>query len=394
MRIALLTDGLFPYKIGGMQKHSLFLAAHLAKLGGEVDLYFIVDGNPAHLDPKPETLIEAEDHLKINYHALSRPEVPYFPGHYLRQSYLISKKLIAALQLNQPVDFIYAQGLTAWYPLQSKKKKLGLAPIGVNPHGLEMFQLAGSWKAAMKQRMMRWAMSDNLKKAPFVFSLGEGMSKLLLDIGINEKNILLSPNGIASGWMSREASAHHKPIQFLFVGRYEFRKGVEELHAVLRRLLDANQPFVFHLVGPIPKEKRIEHPSLKYWGAIQDEKQLQSIFSSCDVLACPSHSEGMPTVILEAMARGLAVLATDVGTVRSMVSPDNGWLIPPRSADALEAALMEAIHCPEEKLLKKKQYSLQKVRKNFLWEAVANTTLREIERAITHWKKEQPGFRN
>jgi glycosyltransferase involved in cell wall biosynthesis len=42
---------------------------------------------------------------------------------------------------------------------------------------------------------------------------------------------------------------------------------------------------------------------------------------------CPSYSEGMPNVILEAMTRGLAIMATDVGAIRLLVSKNNGILL-------------------------------------------------------------------
>ena len=51
------------------------------------------------------------------------------------------------------------------------------------------------------------------------------------------------------------------------------------------------------------------------------------MYDSCDILICPSYSEGMPNVILEAMSRGLAIIATNVGAIRLLVSEDNGVLL-------------------------------------------------------------------
>ena len=53
-------------------------------------------------------------------------------------------------------------------------------------------------------------------------------------------------------------------------------------------------------------------------------------------------SEGMPTVILEAMASGTAIIATDVGAVRSVVDESVGSIIPARDAAALQRAIAEA----------------------------------------------------
>ena len=59
-----------------------------------------------------------------------------------------------------------------------------------------------------------------------------------------------------------------------------------------------------------------------------------------DILICPSYSEGMPNVIMEGMARGLAIIATNVGATSRMVSKENGWLISP---DNLQKNLYDAI---------------------------------------------------
>mgnify|MGYP006235532131 CR=1 FL=1 len=66
------------------------------------------------------------------------------------------------------------------------------------------------------------------------------------------------------------------------------------------------------------------------------------LYRTCDVLVVPSHSEEMPTVILEAMASGLAVIATDVDAVSLFVDGENGWLIEPRGPAKLKNALVEA----------------------------------------------------
>jgi len=202
---------------------------------------------------------------------------------------------------------------------------------------------------------------------------------ILNNIGIPQQKILLSPNGIAADWLVEQPPAQiAPPIRFLFIGRYELRKGIAELNAVLRKLLADELNFTFDFVGPIPAEKQMAHPSITYWGTIKAEARLKAILNNCDVLVLPSHSEGMPTVILEAMASGLAILATDVGTVRSMVGSDNGWLIPAKSEEALETSMRGIIDCDEEEMMAKQQASLQKLKANFLWEKVAETTHSEI----------------
>ena len=58
----------------------------------------------------------------------------------------------------------------------------------------------------------------------------------------------------------------------------------------------------------------------------------------CDTLLVPSLSEGAPTVILEAAARGLSILASDVGTISTWINKSN--LLPPGNVESLTDALL------------------------------------------------------
>jgi glycosyltransferase involved in cell wall biosynthesis len=65
--------------------------------------------------------------------------------------------------------------------------------------------------------------------------------------------------------------------------------------------------------------------------------------ASFDIFALSSDTEQMPLSVLEAMAAGLPVVATDVGDVRLMVSAENRKLVVPRDADAMAAAFARAL---------------------------------------------------
>lgn len=120
---------------------------------------------------------------------------------------------------------------------------------------------------------------------------------------------------------------------------------------------------------------------MKYHGLVTDPVNLQSIMDACDVLLCPSYSEGMPNVIMEAMARGLAIIATDVGAVRLMVGPDNGILLPHPRAQLIRQAMEQIVGLSSAGLLALKEASLRKVQQ-FTWDRVAQVTLGEITRRV------------
>lgn len=76
--------------------------------------------------------------------------------------------------------------------------------------------------------------------------------------------------------------------------------------------------------------------------------EVDALLDAADVLALPSLGEGQPMVVLEAMARGLAVLATDVGGIPGLVDDGReGFLVPPGDGPALTEALITMLRDPE-----------------------------------------------
>jgi glycosyltransferase involved in cell wall biosynthesis len=69
---------------------------------------------------------------------------------------------------------------------------------------------------------------------------------------------------------------------------------------------------------------------------------LADWFRAADLLCLPSHNEGVPNVVLEAMACGIPVVATDVGGIPEVLPPHAGILVPPHDRAALAAALIDA----------------------------------------------------
>jgi glycosyltransferase involved in cell wall biosynthesis len=163
-------------------------------------------------------------------------------------------------------------------------------------------------------------------------------------------------------------------VRFLFVGRNERRKGIEELNAAIRKLnVDSRDKFVFEFIGPIPPTKQVR--GCEYHGEIMATEVLKEIYRRCDVLVVPSHSEGMPNVILEGMASGLAVVATNVGAVAALVGDDNGWLLEKPSEELIHEVLLKIINCKDNRVELRKARSVQKVNEFFTWEKVGAQTL-------------------
>ena len=357
MKVLLLTDGIYPFVIGGMQKHSFNLAKWLTLSEVKVTLVHCVS-QPAEIPTAEEVnkaLFNGSAELEAVY-GFKFPEKGIFPGHYIRNSHKYSALIYERLktELNN-FDLIYAQGYTGWVALENKHRIN--TPIYVNFHGLNMFQPSFGIKASSESLMLRESVKKNIKKADVNISLGGKLTKIIEKRNV-QSPVLISYNGVDQNWLikSSEIEETTSAIKFVFIGRYDKIKGLHELNMAINQLAE-NQAFEMHFIGAIPDANKVKLASVTYHGEIKGESEIQSILDNCDVLICPSYSEGMPTVVLEAMARGLAIIATDVGAVSEQVGESNGWLIEAGSIADLKTAMLEAI--ADKKMIQKKIKSIE-----------------------------------
>ena len=334
MNILFLTDGITPYVTGGMQQFANVLIKLLLKQGVSITL--------VHCGRKGETTF-SED-LSSQFNSLEDEQlktvfIPFlnkgkWPGHYIYENKIYSELAYQHFkdQLDN-FDIIYAQGFTGWAfgkkPLKPK--------LLVNFHGFEMYQKAPNLKVKLEHFLLRPFVKSNCSRADYVYSFGGRITDILKNIGIPEAKILDQSNGIETRWL-HEPKATSKPLQFIFIGRNERRKGIEELSEALIQLKQKGQfNFEFNFIGPIVPHHELED-KVSYLGEIKDQALIHQYLQNADVLVCPSHAEGMPTVILEAMANGLAIITSNVGASSKMIN-ENGILLEAPSPTSIIKAI-------------------------------------------------------
>ncbi len=155
---------------------------------------------------------------------------------------------------------------------------------------------------------------------------------------------------------SRRYASNGDTLTLLFLGWIEREKGVFELLECLRvltskpglprlKVLMAGDGSGMEPVRRFVRENGLEH-SVELPGWI-DGPQKADAFRNADVFVLPSYVEGMPNALIEAMAAGLPVIATDVGAVSDMVDDgSNGIVIQSRDANALIRAVESLICTP------------------------------------------------
>jgi glycosyltransferase involved in cell wall biosynthesis len=376
MHVVLLSDGLFPFVVGGIQRHSALLARYLADAGVEMTVF-----HPLFPDGAESPDWVSVDGATIKLVSIERPPEDRFPGHYVRGRRALSKAMLKQYRAGGVrADFIYAQGLMGLAFVEARKQEPSLPLVGVNLHGYEPFQPAADFRRALEQRVLRPPFLRLARDADLVFSFSGKIREIIeRRIGVPAERIVEIPNGINANWLSEDMPSTGLRRSLLFIGRWERRKGIEELTKAL--LTTAELDFEMHFVGPIPEDRKLPLPHVHYHGTVTDDGAMQQIIDAADCLICPSHSEGMPTVILEAMARGLAVIATDVGATREIVNDNIGILLPDARPPTIDAAIRDFVLWDEDTLQQKKKASRESAAE-YTWEKVAAKTIDAISTAL------------
>ena len=367
MRLLFLSDGLAPFVTGGMQQHSTLLVKYLAPL---VDHITLLHCGPVNGDvPSPKDVSRAlGDPSNVRIVGLPFVDKGKFPGHYLRASKRLSQAYFDRVEDLNGYDCIYAQGLTG-------NAFLGKHPkVMVNLHGLNMFQPSFSIREEITKSLTRPLFREQLRESWRAVSLGGALTEILFKAGVLKDRVVVIPNGIEEKWISRPTeleSRNHlregRNIRFVMVGRHDFCKG---LHVLQKAMDSLKEPIELHMIGDWPQWDAGIHKVIHH-GVIRDKAELMARLDECDVLLLPSLSEGMPTVILEAMARGLAVIATDVGACSELIPITR--LLPPGNASALAQAISDNTGVPP-------QAPLQR----FTFAEIAKITLTEFEENATN----------
>jgi glycosyltransferase involved in cell wall biosynthesis len=152
------------------------------------------------------------------------------------------------------------------------------------------------------------------------------------------------------GAVFRPRAAHDSgPLRILTVGRLDPIKGYPLLLQACAKLLDRGVEWTLDMVGDGPMRESLVQQAhelnladrIKFSGAVgQDD--IQRHFDQADVMVVCSFMEGIPVVLMEAMAKALAVIATSVGGIPELIDQNvNGILVTPGSVDALADALEE-----------------------------------------------------
>ena len=169
-------------------------------------------------------------------------------------------------------------------------------------------------------------------------------------IGSNLKGqTVVSVNGSGVDLLKFASSPVPAQPAFMLISRMLKNKGVSEFIEASRRIKGSHPEAEFVLLGPAdsdnpmgvaPAELEVldRAAGAYYAGAVKD---VRPYLEKCSCMVLPSYyREGVPKILIEALAIGRPVITTDTPGCRETVIPGaNGWFVEPRSADSLQCAM-------------------------------------------------------
>lgn len=222
--------------------------------------------------------------------------------------------------------------------------------------------------------------------AKAVVACSEGLRELALNTE-DSTPIHVIPDGVdLNKFHSVERSANPEKVRILAIGRLIPRKGFDFLIKSLPEVTkNARKDFCVEIVGDGPMRSELTRLSeqlgvqqkIIFAGSVPYDK-LAEKYQKADAFVLSSLAEGMPLVVLEAMASGLPILATKVQGMDSLVKEGvNGHLFPPADSSALGQYLTRLINDGALRL-KMSQQSAKVIRK-YDWSNITQQYLRIYE---------------
>lgn len=207
--------------------------------------------------------------------------------------------------------------------------------------------LRGSDVSGLQRSLVRRTIcAAVLKLAQRVATVSEAMrADLLQQFPQCAGKIEHIPNGVDDALLSLPPSrAASHALRLIYVGNLIASKGVHELLAALQGSDDA---LSLTIVGDGPARAQLQQQAtelglasqIRFAGTVAPAA-VASLLAEHDVLVLPSHAEGRPNAVVEAMAAGRAVVASDLPGIAELITDGReGLLVPPGDIAALRAAL-------------------------------------------------------
>lgn len=344
MRIVYLTRKFYRlHGYGGMEKYVWALARHLARTGDEVHVITLPPG--AGSKEKNAQM----DGIQLHFVHLPFQTVLHSGLQYFLFSYLASK-IIARLQ----PDVVQSFGIGAFFYL---RKPLHLRrPVVMQSFGNEWFFHKGV--RGLLRAPLKAALRSCMQRCEAIAAETEGQVNEIAGLfDVPNERIFILPDGVDyAAYQDPVGTPVRKKNQkgnvlILNVNRLAPNKGVADFVTAMHLLKEKNTRFRALIVGTGSEEAKIlqmieAYQLTPYVSHLRDlgEEDLIQVYRQADFFVCPTLQEGLPLVLLEALAAGLLVVATRAAQNETVIEDRvNGLLVPPHDPEAIAGALIRLV---------------------------------------------------
>jgi len=326
----LVVSGIWPPDVGGPASHAPAVADYLQACGHEVDVVVTADAAPAPcvypVRWTPRRLPAGLRHL----HALltifrraRRADVVYTTGMFARSA-------LGATLARRP----YVLKLTG-DPAFERARWRGLVKGDVDD-----YQRVG---AGPGDRLLRRLRNVTVRRASFVFCPSAYLRELAVSWGADGRRVEILPNPAPAAVELPPRDELRRRFglggfTLAFAGRLTAQKALEVAFAAV----ELCEGVTLLVAGDGPERARLERaagPRVRFLGAATRHEVLE-LFAASDAAILSSSWENFPHTVVEALAVGTPVIATDVGGVSEVVRDgENGLLVPAGDPEALAGAV-------------------------------------------------------
>lgn len=256
--------------------------------------------------------------------------------------------------------------LRDWICMEFAHKKK--VPVIVHCHCNIEDQL-GTGKLATKM------FSDMVNKSEKVLVLNS--SSMHYVEKINPKKADLCPNFVLTSQISDFHKIRGQIEKVIYVGDVRLSKGSDDYFMLAKQ----NPKVEFVVVGSVTDEiARVEKPENVHTLGRLEASEVEEQLNEADVFVFPSLTEGFSNAMLEAMAHGLPIIATDVGAAIDMIENCGGTVVPVHDVSAMQSALNN-MNKPETRKAMS-EWNINKVKRCYEYNQVIETLFRVYEDVI------------
>lgn len=375
MRIAILG----PYTIdsetkGGVERHTQYIVDEFGNSGLDVHVFSISKyGENSIQKIRPNVTVHVIKSLKLPMTVTGVSTDLY--------------NLIKEVKKIQP-DLVHGQMVGAPYGIASyflSKKYTSILTV----HTLisQNSKIKRTFKSKLHDALWHYLEKIEIRNIQHIITVSEHLIPELSLMGGSKVHAI--SNGISSEWLKIEPKTIEGRI--LFVGRILPIKGLDNLIKAVSYAKKYKEDISLHIVGPYLDIGYFDHLKLLisdldvtnnvfFTGPLYD-RSLFKEYSESQIFVLPSHDESNPFVLIEAMAAGVPVIATNVGGIPYIVSEgENGFLIKDNDVVGMSEKIVfllshnDVWNCISEKNREKA--------KLYTWNSVASKTIELYKKAI------------